>query len=153
MPGAVWVIHGPNLNLLGRREPHVYGRTTLAEIDEQLARDGGRLGLELTLVQRNGEEGVVEAVHQAWEAEAGGILINPGALAHHSLSLRDALAAVAGAPIPVVEVHLTNVQAREGFRHRLVTAGVVAGVVMGFGPDSYRLGLEALARLIRRAEG
>lgn len=150
MPGLVFVIHGPNLNLLGRREPLVYGRTTLAEIDAELALEAERLGLELVTIQRNGEEGVVEAVHRAWDAGAAGLLINPGALAHYSLSLRDALAAVDG--IPVVEVHLTNVEAREEFRHHLVTAGAVTGLVMGFGPDSYRLGLEALVRLIRRRE-
>lgn len=150
MPVLVFVIHGPNLNLLGRREPLVYGRTTLAEIDAELAHEAERLGVELVTIQRNGEEGVVEAVHQAWDAGAAGLLINPGALAHYSLSLRDALAAVDG--VPVVEVHLTNVEAREEFRHRLVTAGAVTGLVMGFGPDSYRLGLEALVRLIRRRE-
>ncbi len=146
----VWVIHGPNLNLLGRREPGVYGQVTLAEIDRRLEALGGELGLDVMTTQRNGEGEVVEAIHRAWDGGARGLVINPGALAHYSYSVRDALAALSAAGVPAVEVHLTNVAAREEFRHTLVTAPAVAGLVMGFGPVSYELGLRALADLVTR---
>jgi len=145
LPKVIWVIHGPNLNLLGRREVAVYGSATLEAIERRLDGLAAELGLGLEKFQGNGEGEVVGAVHRAWDAGAAGILINPGALAHYSYSLRDALAAVGAAGIPVVEVHLTNVHAREEFRRTLVTAPVVTGVVTGFGPASYELGLRALA--------
>ncbi len=148
MSRLVAVVHGPNLNLLGRREPSVYGETTLAAIDRRVARLADELGLAVRTGQWNGEGEVVGAIHEAWDAGAAGILINPGALAHYSYAVRDALAAVRGAGLAVVEVHLTNVHAREEFRRTLVTAPAVDGLVAGFGPASYELGLRALAGLI-----
>ncbi|RJQ06868.1 MAG: 3-dehydroquinate dehydratase [Bacillota bacterium] len=146
----VTVIHGPNLNLLGRREVAVYGLTSLADIDAELARLGRELGLEVNAVQLSGEGEVVRALHEAWDSGAAGVLINPGALAHYSYAVRDALAALRAAGLPVVEVHLTNVHAREEFRRNLVTAPATSGQVTGFGPLSYYLGLRALAGLVGR---
>ncbi len=145
MSRLVWIIHGPNLSLLGRREVSVYGKTTLADINHRLENLGRDLGLEVRATQEDGEGEVVRAIHAAWDAGAAGILINPGALAHYSYAVRDALAAVSAAGIPIVEVHLTNVHAREEWRHTLVTAPATMGQVVGFGPASYELGLRALA--------
>lgn len=138
----VLVLHGPNLNLLGRREPGVYGPTTLAEIDALLAERGRSLGVEVACYQANGEGELVEAIHRAAD-QADAIVINPGAYTHYSIAIRDALAAVG---LPAVEVHLSNVQAREPFRAQSVIAPVCRGTIAGFGPLSYLLGLEAAAR-------
>ena len=144
----IQVIHGPNLNLLGRRETGIYGRESLDSINARLTRMAAELGVEIAFVQRNGEGGVVDAIHRAWDGGAAGILINPGALSHYSLAVRDALAAVAASPVPIVEVHLSNVHAREDFRRVMVTSSVVTGQVTGFGPLSYELGLRALVALL-----
>ena len=135
----ILVLHGPNLNLLGRREPEVYGSTTLAEIDRALTDWAAERGVTLESVQSNHEGALIDAIHNAI-GHADGILINPGGLAHTSIALRDALAA---GP-PAVEVHLSNVYARESFRRQSLLAPVCVGGVYGFGPDSYRLGLAAL---------
>lgn len=140
----ILVIHGPNLNLLGTREPEVYGSTTLAEIDAMLHRLGLDLGLEVEAVQSNHEGDIIDAIHGA-RGRCGGILINPGAYTHYSIAIRDAIAAV---DLPVVEVHLSNVHKREEFRHHSVISPVVVGTIAGFGTDSYALGLRALARLV-----
>jgi 3-dehydroquinate dehydratase-2 len=136
----ILVIHGPNLNLLGTREPEVYGSTTLAEIDAALAAAAKEQAAELACFQSNHEGALIDRIQEAmgW---AGGILINPGGLTHTSVSLRDALAATA---LPVVEVHLSNVYSREEFRRHSTISGIALGVVSGFGSASYRLGLEAL---------
>lgn len=142
----VLVLHGPNLNLLGRREPHVYGSTTLTEIDERLAHVAVELGAQVRFVQSNHEGVLIDALHDGAEW-ADGIVINAGGLTHTSVSLRDALAAVNK---PAVEVHLSNVFARESFRHTSLIAPVCVGQVSGFGPDSYLLALIGVVNWVRR---
>jgi 3-dehydroquinate dehydratase-2 len=136
----VLVVHGPNLNLLGTREPNVYGATTLAEIDTALAALARELGLTLETLQSNHEGAIVDAIHAA-RGRAGGLLINPGAYTHTSVAIRDA---IAGTGIPTVEVHLSNIHAREEFRNHSHIAPVAKGQICGFGAQSYLLGLRAL---------
>ena len=136
----VLVVHGPNLNLLGTREPETYGSTTLEEIDAGLVAQGKQAGVEVSCFQSNHEGELLDRIQEA-RAWARGILINPGGLTHTSVALRDALLATA---LPVVEVHLSNVHAREPFRRHSYVSDVARGVVTGFGPLSYRLGLTAL---------
>lgn len=139
------VLHGPNLNLLGTREPGVYGRTTLAEIDDGLQASAQAAGHELDSLQSNAEHELVERVQAAGRDGTAFILINPAAFTHTSVALRDALAAVA---VPFVEVHLSNPHAREPFRRSSYFSDLAVGVVAGFGADSYRYALDAaLARL------
>ena len=140
----VLILHGPNLNLLGEREPDVYGSLSLAEIDSRLARLGEELGLQVRSAQFNGEGALVDALHDArkW---ARGVVFNPGGYTHTSVALRDA---VAGIGLPVIEVHLSNVQAREQFRRRSLIAPVCVGSVAGFGWRSYTLALRGLAEML-----
>ncbi len=140
----ILILHGPNLNLLGRREPDVYGSQTLAEIDSRMQALGAGLGLEVRSFQSNSEGALIDALHDAagW---ASGVVFNPGGYTHTSVALRDAVAAIG---IPVIEVHLSNTQARESFRRRSMIAPVCAGIVAGFGWRSYGLGLRGLAALL-----
>ena len=139
------VLHGPNLNLLGSREPEVYGQTTLAQIDGDLQARAAAAGHALESLQSNSELTLIDRVQAARDDGTGFILINPAAFTHTSVALRDALAATA---VPFVEVHLSNPHAREPFRHNSFFSDLAVGVIAGFGADSYRYALEAaLARL------
>jgi 3-dehydroquinate dehydratase-2 len=137
---VVFILHGPNLNLLGQRDPGVYGSLTLAEIDRRLISAGQELGLEVRTLQSNSEGGLIDALQAAREW-ASGIIFNPGGYTHTSVALRDA---VADTGLPVIEVHLSNVYARETFRHASLIAPVCLGKIAGFGWRSYLLALHAL---------
>ena len=145
MADLIFILNGPNLNLLGTREPDVYGKTTLAEIEADCRENAGRLGFGVEFRQSNKEGELVD-----WIQEAGGkgkgLILNPGAYTHTSIALHDALL---GTTIPAIEVHLSNIFARERFRRHSYVSPVAAGVICGLGPTGYLLALEALARLVR----
>jgi len=140
----VLVLNGPNLNLVGEREVSVYGRTTIADIERLLIEKGESLGIKVRAFQSNSEGALIDALHEARQW-ASGVVFNPGGYTHTSVALRDAIAAIG---IPVVEVHLSNVYAREEFRHPALVAPVCAGRIAGFGWHSYLLGLLALAEIL-----
>ena len=135
------VLHGPNLNLLGRREPHVYGSATLAAIDRRIREHARLRGVRVECRQSNFEGQHIDWLQAAEREGFDGVVFNPGAFTHYSIALRDAVAAI---DVPVVEVHLSNVHAREPWRHQSVIAAVTRGQILGFGPVSYLLGLDAL---------
>jgi 3-dehydroquinate dehydratase-2 len=140
----VLVVHGPNLDLLGTREPEIYGRVTLQERNQRLQEEAKQIGLDVRFFQSNHEGEIVEAIHEA-RGWADAIVINPAAFTHYSVSIRDALEAV---QVPVVEVHLSNIHAREPFRSRSVIAGIARGQISGFGVGSYLLGLRAASMAV-----
>ncbi len=142
------VIHGPNLNLLGKREPEIYGRQSLNEINEQLLERGQKLGIEVETFQSNHEGAIVEEI-QAAIGNFHGIIINPAAYTHTSVAIRDALVMV---DVPIVEIHLTNINKRESFRHASMIADIVTARIAGFGSHGYLLALEGLVRIIDAKE-
>lgn len=144
---CIRVLNGPNLNLLGSREPSIYGMADLADLQAELTGRARELACAVEFEQHNGEGELVSAVHRAG-LEAQGIILNPGALAHYGYSLRDAVASVS---VPTVEVHISNVFAREPFRRRLVVAPATMGVVVGLGVSGYRVALEALVAHLHRS--
>ena len=139
------VLNGPNLNRLGLREPGVYGAQTLEDMERQCEAWGAELGVAVTCRQSNFEGQLLEWIHEAQEQGFTGIVINPGALTHYSYALRDA---ISGQPLPVVEVHISNVDAREEFRHKSVTAAVCRGKISGLGFAGYRLAMDYLAEVL-----
>ena len=142
----ILVVHGPNLNLLGRREPDIYGSLTLDQLNKMVEERSGALGIKVEIFQSNHEGEMVERIQQA-PGRFDGILINPAAFTHYSYAIRDAIAAVG---LPFIEVHLSNIYSRESFRHKSVFSALAEGVICGLGPEGYLLGLEALANIISR---
>ena len=136
----ILILHGPNLNLLGTREPEVYGSLTLESLNEKLIAEGQKMGLNITCQQSNHEGTLIDALHSASEW-ADGVIFNPAGYTHTSVALRDAISAI---KIPVVEVHISNVHAREEFRHKSLISAVCVGTISGFGWQSYLLGMRAL---------
>lgn len=145
-PLNVWVIHGPNLNMLGKREPEIYGSQSLSDIDNGLRTQGERLGVTVTTFQSNHEGDIVDHIQSAFN-NCHGMVINPGAYTHTSVAIRDALLLL---DIPIVEIHLSNIYKREAFRHKSMMAGVVTGQISGLGAHGYTLAMEAVARMIQK---
>jgi 3-dehydroquinate dehydratase II len=144
----ILVLHGPNLNLLGLREPNIYGSLTLDDINTLLSQEGIILGINVSCFQSNHEGALVDAIHQALD-KYDGIVINAGAYTHTSVAIRDALS---GVKIPTVEVHLSNIYQREDFRHYSYIAPIAVGQISGFGAESYRLGLQALVNHLKKSK-
>jgi len=140
----VAVLNGPNLNLLGKREPEIYGSETLAEVEADCHRVGAKLGLDIEFRQSNREYEIIDWIHGCRD-RAGGVVINPGAFTHTSVAIRDALAAFEG---PIIEVHISNVHKREDFRHHSYVSGVASGIIVGCGTQGYELALRRMAKLV-----
>lgn len=147
MSRIVYVLNGPNLNLLGKRQPEIYGRETLADVEAACRALGKELGLEIRFHQSNAEHQIIEWIHEARDA-AGGIVINPAAFTHTSVAILDALLAC---ECPVFEVHISNIHRRESFRHHSYVSGAATGVIAGCGTQGYLLALQRLARLLDEA--
>ena len=145
---GILILHGPNLNLIGQREPDIYGSLALTKIDQKLKTHGKELGLEVRTFQSSGEGDLIDALHEA-QHWASGVVFNPGGYTHTSVALRDA---VAGISLPVIEVHISNVFAREEFRHKSLISPVSAGKITGFGWRSYLLAVQALAWMIEEED-
>jgi 3-dehydroquinate dehydratase-2 len=143
---TIWVLHGPNLNLLGKRQPEIYGHTTLEDIDNKLIQLGEELGVEVLTRQSNHEGVLIDTLHSLREIDA--IVLNAGAWTHYSYALRDAIAAI---DTPVIEVHLSNTAKRESWRHKSVISEVCAGTILGFGVMSYELGLRAALDIVSKS--
>jgi 3-dehydroquinate dehydratase-2 len=144
----ILVLHGPNLNLFGRREPHIYGTTTLAQINDMLAKLAGELGVTLETIQSNHEGALIDFLHQNIDA-AQGALVNPAGLTQHGVPLHDAIKAM---PFPVIEVHMSNLATREPWRHHSIISPAVKGTIQGFGPRSYLQGLRVVTDIAREAQ-
>ena len=144
----ILVLHGPNLNLFGRREPHIYGTTTLAQINDMLAKLAGELGVTLETIQSNHEGALIDFLHQHIDT-AQGALVNPAGLTQHGVPLHDAIKAM---PFPVVEVHMSNLATREPWRHHSIISPAVKGTIQGFGPRSYLQGLRVVTDIAQEAQ-
>lgn len=147
---SILVLNGPNLNLLGQREPGQYGLSTLADIEELCVDTGKRLGVEINCLQSNHEGALIDAIHEAGrgvkDGSVLGVVFNAGAYTHTSIALHDA---IKGAEVPVIEVHISNVHARESFRHHSYLSPAAAGIIVGFGAEGYVLGIEGLVRKVK----
>ncbi len=141
----IGVIHGPNLDMLGKREPEIYGSESLEDIDNLLKSRAEELGINLTCFQSNYEGGLVEKIHEAYEKKWDGMIINPGAYTHTSVAIRDALLILS---VPIIEVHLSNIHKRDDFRHRSLISDVAAGQIIGFQSMGYEMALNALAKML-----
>ena len=144
----ILVLHGPNLNLFGRREPHIYGTTTLEQIDDMLAKLAGELGVTIATIQSNHEGALIDFLHQHIDT-AQGALVNPAGLTQHGVPLHDAIKAM---PFPVIEVHMSNIAAREPWRSHSIISPAVKGTIQGFGPRSYLQGLRVVTDIAREAQ-
>ena len=148
MNPVIFVLNGPNLNLLGKRQPDIYGSETLADVEADCRRVAGEIGLAVEFRQTNAESELIDWIHEARD-KAAGIVINPAALTHTSVAVRDALAAC---ECPILEVHISNIHRREEFRHHSFVSGVVTGVVCGFGTQGYGFALQRIAQLVKSAK-
>lgn len=142
----ILLINGPNLNRLGKREPAHYGTTTLSQIEQGLQKQAEELQVELSCFQSNHEGEIIDQLHEAEDEGVNGIIINPGAFTHYSYAIRDA---IAGIEVPVIEVHISNIHARESFRHHSVTAAVSAGQIVGLGVQGYSLAMQAIVNIAK----
>ena len=141
----IQIINGPNLNLLGKREPEIYGSLSLDQINSKLVSLAKFLGVELDFFQSNHEGAIIDKIHDAFNADIDGIIINPGAFTHTSIAIRDALLLLS---CPIIEIHLSNIYKREAFRHKSLFADIVTGQVSGFGPYGYQMALNAMADML-----